>query len=72
MPGACFLGRGKVHAHPNAPGWVWADVHYSLQKSWMVEYLKRVLTTEKSDSIRCRTFLICGAGLERAAPAKPG
>jgi len=22
-----FLARGKVHGHPNAPVWVWTDVH---------------------------------------------
>ena len=29
--GGLFLGRGKVHAHPNAPEGVWTDVHYLLQ-----------------------------------------
>ena len=32
--GEQFLARGKVHGHPNAPVWVWTDVHllYSVPK----------------------------------------
>ena len=28
MPGACFLVRGRIHGLVNAPGWVWAQVHF--------------------------------------------
>ena len=27
MPVACFLGRGRIHVHPDASEWMWTDVH---------------------------------------------
>jgi len=31
MPVACFLGRGRIHVHPDASKWMWTDVHNWLQ-----------------------------------------